>query len=188
MICNALPPLPPIGAVIAYAGPIPDPSTEEGKQIRANLASVGWLFCDGQALSRKDCFALYGVIGNAFGGNSDTFNLPDLRGCFIRGVDGGAKRDPDSAQRAASGAGGNAGDQVGSLQQDAYQGHEHQYDAVAQGPIEAQGGSGGSGLVAVPNQSTTNQTQDPSPGYGAPKVSSETRPLNLYLNYIIRYQ
>lgn len=49
----------------------------------------GWLLCDGREVSR-DVFAdLFNVTGISFGAGNEntTFNLPDLRGEFIRGLD-----------------------------------------------------------------------------------------------------
>jgi hypothetical protein len=50
----------------------------------------GWLECNGAAVSRTTYSTLYSVIGTIFGvGNgSTTFNLPDLRGQFVRGYNG----------------------------------------------------------------------------------------------------
>ena len=54
-------------------------------------APDGWLICDGTAILRTTYADLFNAIGTTFGaGNgSTTFNLPDLRGEFIRGFDGG---------------------------------------------------------------------------------------------------
>ena len=51
----------------------------------------GYLECNGAAVSRTTYSALFAVIGTTYGtGNgSSTFNLPDLRGEFIRGFDNG---------------------------------------------------------------------------------------------------
>lgn len=78
----------------------------------------GWLLCDGTAISRTTYPALFSAIGTAHGsGNgTSTFNLPDLRGRFIRGVDRGVGRDPDRNSRIAGTTGGNTGDNVGSVQ------------------------------------------------------------------------
>tara|TARA_R100001509_G_scaffold21591_1_gene11324 strand:+ start:2750 stop:3886 length:1137 start_codon:yes stop_codon:yes gene_type:complete len=68
------------------------------------VASVpsGYLECNGAAVSRTTYAALFAVIGTAYGtGNgSSTFNLPDLRGEFIRGFDNG--RGIDSGRSIAS--------------------------------------------------------------------------------------
>jgi microcystin-dependent protein len=50
---------------------------------------AGWLYCNGQAISRTTYSALFGVCGVAFGvGNgSTTFNIPDMRKKFPRGYD-----------------------------------------------------------------------------------------------------
>lgn len=51
----------------------------------------GWLKAEGQAVSRATYADLFAAIGVSFGvgDGSTTFNLPDMRGEFIRGVDGG---------------------------------------------------------------------------------------------------
>ena len=50
----------------------------------------GFLLCNGQAVSRTDYSALYSLIGTSFGAGdgSTTFNVPDYRGCFLRGLGG----------------------------------------------------------------------------------------------------
>ena len=59
-------------------------------------APAGFLLCQGQAISRTTYAALFAVLGTTWGaGNgSTTFNLPDLRGVFIRGLDAGRGLDP----------------------------------------------------------------------------------------------
>jgi len=61
-------------------------------------APTGWLICDGAAVSRTTYSELFSVIGTTHGSGdgSNTFNIPDYRGRFLRGVDGGTGRDPDS--------------------------------------------------------------------------------------------
>ena len=56
---------------------------------------TGYLECNGAAVSRTTYSALFAIIGIAYGsGNgSSTFNLPDLRGEFIRGFDHGRNVD-----------------------------------------------------------------------------------------------
>ena len=57
----------------------------------AAIVPAGYLECNGAAVSRTTYSALFAVIGTTYGsGNgSSTFNLPDLRGEFIRGYDNG---------------------------------------------------------------------------------------------------
>ncbi len=52
-------------------------------------APVGWLLCYGQAVSRSTYSALFLVVGTSFGAGdgSTTFNLPDLRGRSLIGLD-----------------------------------------------------------------------------------------------------
>ena len=56
--------------------------TGEMRMYGGALAPLGWLLCDGSAVSRNTYQALYNAIGAAFGpgDGSTTFNLPDLRG------------------------------------------------------------------------------------------------------------
>jgi microcystin-dependent protein len=56
---------------------------------------TGYLECNGAAISRTTYSALYAKIGTAHGSGdgSTTFNIPDLRGVFIRGWDHGRAVD-----------------------------------------------------------------------------------------------
>ena len=47
---------------------------------------AGWLACNGQSLSAATYLPLYTVLGNLYGGDSTTFNLPDLRDRTVRGL------------------------------------------------------------------------------------------------------
>jgi microcystin-dependent protein len=63
---------------------------------------TGYLECNGNAVSRTTYAALFAIIGTNYGtGNgSSTFNLPDLRGEFVRGFDNG--KGTDSGRSIAS--------------------------------------------------------------------------------------
>ena len=117
-----------------------------------------------------------GFFGN--GNNVTTFNLPDLRGRFVRGVDDEAGRDPDANSRGASAEGGNTGDKVGSAQDDAIKSHSH--------PML------GTGWVAKGDPSQIAAKMGSSPGNKASADDtektggSETRPKNIYVNWIIK--
>ncbi|MEX0934423.1 MAG: tail fiber protein [Candidatus Saccharimonadales bacterium] len=74
----------------------------------------GWLECDGSAISRTEYPNLFNAIGTIYGSGDGitTFNLPDLRGEFIRGWDNGKGVD--------------SGRNMGSGQLDANKTHSHQ--------------------------------------------------------------
>lgn len=54
-----------------------------------------WLLCNGQAVSRTEYPNLFALIGTNFGtgDGSTTFNLPDYRGKFLRGLGGNSAND-----------------------------------------------------------------------------------------------
>ncbi len=163
----------PVGAMMPFAGA---------------TAPAGWLLCNGAAVSRTVTYAsLFTAIGVAWGSGdgTTTFNLPDMRGRFARGVDAAAGNDPDAAARTASNAGGNAGDAVGSLQADAFQGHNHiggsgTYMGTTAGGVTNY--SQNSGI----NSWTTNGITDHA-SYGVARPSTESRPKNVGVNYIIKF-
>jgi len=76
-------------------------------------APTGFLACSGQAVSRTTYAALFTAIGTIYGAGdgSTTFNLPDLRGEFLRGWDGGRGVDTGRA--------------FGSAQADQFKAHTH---------------------------------------------------------------
>ena len=57
----------------------------------ANSAPAGWLKANGAAISRSAYAGLFAAIGTTYGAGdgSSTFNVPDLRGEFLRGLDDG---------------------------------------------------------------------------------------------------
>ena len=59
------------------------------------ITPEGYLYCNGAAISRTVYARLFTVIGTSYGiGNgSTTFNIPDLRAAFIRGIDDGKDID-----------------------------------------------------------------------------------------------
>ena len=158
----------PPGSVMAYMG---------------TTAPAGWLFCDGSLQSRTNYAALFAVIGTASGAGdgATTFNLPDMRGYFLRGADNAAGyRDPDQDQRTNQAPGGNWGNYVGSYQADMYASHTH---SIINPPnISFYVGAGGTGFQAGGDYSGPNYV----PSVGA-SGGNETRPKNVYVNYIIKY-
>ncbi|MBR6408976.1 MAG: tail fiber protein [Alphaproteobacteria bacterium] len=71
--------------------------------IKASLQTSNhgkWLLCDGQAVSRETYEDLFLLIGENFGAGdgSTTFNLPDYRGKFLRGLGGNSAQDVYTTQ------------------------------------------------------------------------------------------
>lgn len=60
-------------------------------QYAGATAPTGWLLCDGAAVSRSTYANLWAVIGTTFGSGdgSTTFNVPNLKGKVIVGIDAG---------------------------------------------------------------------------------------------------
>jgi len=171
------------------AGAWPGKIIKTGKN--STTPRLGYLYCDNSALSRTTYANLFAEIGTAwgYGDGSTTFNLPDPRGRSFRGRDGGVGRDPDRASRTANAAGGNTGDNVGTVQEDAFHGHGHMqyyYDAT--------GMNGGSGVERISNSlanslSNSGVVMEPITygSYGTPRISSETRGKNAGVNYFIKF-
>lgn len=71
----------------------------------SNSAPTGWLKANGAAISRTAYADLFAAIGTTFGAGDgfNTFNLPDLRGEFVRGWDDGRGADYGRAFGGAQG-------------------------------------------------------------------------------------
>lgn len=178
----------PIGTILPFAGP-------------KSKIPVGYLACDGASYNLNDYPALYNVIGTGWGGSGTQFNVPDLRGMFMRGVSEGATRDDDKNARTALASGGNTGNNVGSAQGDdtrshAHTGttstngnHTHTWNNGQEGDDEGGGGSHneytripGTVTDAIAAAGDHNHTFTTNNTGGA-----ETRPENVYVFYIIKY-
>ncbi len=172
----------PAGAVIAFAG--------------ANVPS-GYLVCDGSAVSRTTYANLFAAIGTAWGtgDGSTTFNLPDMRVVFLRGVNGtrsDAFADPDdnATLRTSIFPGGNTGNAVGSYQADQFKAHQHDNGAVTCGNFyypTAYNIYGTATAAYVPSPAVVWGNETEYTGNTGPQGGSETRPKNVYVNYIIKY-
>ena len=139
----------------------------------------GWLECNGATLSRTAYNNLYQPlwqnIGYQYGGSGDNFNLPDLRGEFIRGWSNGR-------------AGVDASRAFGSTQGDSFQGHHHvstssynYYTANPSGGAGFSPSTGGPTTIEVGNPTTDNTN-------GTPRTAAETRPRNIALLPCIKYK
>ena len=156
---------------------------------------TGYLECNGAAVSRTTYAALFSFIGTQYGaGNgSSTFNLPDLRGEFVRGFDNG--RGVDS------------GRSIGSSQSGQNLSHDHDADASATSNVSDPGhrhpsrgygndDDGGNQYTGSGNNDVrSNAIEDATTGISvATNVSidvdndggNEARPRNVAMMYIIK--
>lgn len=154
----------PPGAIMPFATP--------------NAPSKYWLNCDGRAVSRKTYSNLFSVIGTSFGdGNgSTTFNLPDFRGVFLRGLDAGRGLD--------------SGRKFGSLQFDAIRNIYGNFPATNRDGL---GGSIGGAFQHIGNWST-NYKSGGGDAWGVKikfdassvvPTAPENRPVNVAVSYFI---
>lgn len=135
--------------------------------VAMNAAPNGYLKANGDAVSRTTYAALFAALGTTFGvgDGSTTFNLPDLRGEFIRGW---------ADDRAVD-----TGRAFGSFQSHAFQTHTHDVD------VATVAGSAGNylnrfagaqdGASSFTRSSWGNQT------VAGANTSTETRPRNVAL-------
>lgn len=152
----------PAGAVLPFA---------------MSSAPTGWLKCNGDAVSRTLYPTLFSAIGTTFGAGdgTTTFNLPDLRGEFIRGW-ADNKTTVDS------------GRVIGSGQEQQTPDHYHPVD-LNQRNSSSDSGSGG---LATGNQAAEGYIQplnsnSPTLAPGVPgSVGTENRPRNVALLYCIK--
>jgi phage-related tail fiber protein len=150
----------PTGAIQAFA---------------TQTADAGWLDADGSWYSKLEQPKLWAKIGDAFldgeTARANEFRVPDIRATFVRGLDAGKGID--------------VGRVFGSIQLDAFQGHDHTFTGYSYGTtndvsITDDGtidGKWTSNPVGAPNTLT---------GYGSVRYANETRPRNIALYYRIK--
>jgi microcystin-dependent protein len=173
----------PAGTILPFAGP------------KANVPP-GYLACDGSQYTATDYPSLFNAIGNAWGGNGAAFNVPDLRGFFMRGISEGTNNDPDKDSRTALNTGGATGNNVGSYQMDenkshahgvADPGHSHSYNDLSNTPEVSDDADdrwvGSDGKVDEVRTTSNVQTNITIQNAGG----NEARPKNAYVLYIIKY-
>lgn len=121
--------------------------------------------CEGGEYSRTTYAKLFAKIGTAFGAGdgSTTFNVPDLRGQFLRGLDSGAGVDP--------------GRVLGSSQEDDNKDHSHSSNDAK---IKT-GGYNAGGIISSLWFGGTVQSGTSSSG-------TESRPKNIAVKFYIRYE
>ncbi len=146
-------------------------------------APLGYLLCHGQSVSTTAYPALFTAIGYTYGGSGDKFNVPDLRGVFLRGHDAG--RGIDSGRKLGTQQQSGAPNIKGQFPQE-YDSWKHTggYNgAFSQGANTGLGGTPGD------HDSSARPVL-----FDASRSSSvyqngltEVRPVNVAINYIIKY-
>ncbi|MHA1040046.1 phage tail protein [Enterobacter ludwigii] len=163
-----------VGAVVGFA---------------MNSAPEGWLAANGSAVSRTTYARLFSRIGTTYGVGDgvNTFNLPDYRAEFLRGLD--------------SGRGIDAGRAIGSAQAQQSVNHSHLLPTTS--------GTGGDGLMTAvftddtsamtyypsgtnsynpsPSANTTLRTYTANASAIAGAFGDETRPRNIAVLYCIKF-
>jgi microcystin-dependent protein len=136
----------------------------------ANTPPTGFIKANGASLSTSTYSALFAAIGYTFGGSGSSFNVPDLRGEFLRGWDD--SRGVDSSRA------------FGSAQADAFKSHTHNmFSSADAGSINAIPNSRYPGHLY--NQHST--TSVANSGSSGPTGGTETRPRNVALLACIKY-
>jgi microcystin-dependent protein len=141
------------------------------------MQAAGWLICDGAALNVLVHKQLHDAIGNSWGSTAPgvSFNLPDLRGVFLRGADPTNIRDkgpraPVSAGGAATGTGSFQSAQVGE--------HTHVVPGILQTTSPASSGNG-SVLIGASNSQQFHAASN------AGNAGSDNRPANAAVVFMI---
>jgi len=159
----------PAGAIMPYAGA---------------SAPTGYLFCDGNAVSRATYSDLFGIIGVTYGvgDGSTTFALPDLRGRVIAGQDnmGGSSANTLTDAQADQ-LGGILGSETHTLTTAELAAHTH----GGLTDIDPNGGDGGSASDPGLDYVTSNGAGTVSGSTGGGGGHNNVQP-TFILNYIIK--
>jgi microcystin-dependent protein len=191
----------PPGTIMAFGG---------------TVCPAGWVFCDGTIYdgANNNYSALYNVIGTIWGngtiiglgttnatGGTKPFNVPDLRGMFLRGVDGTRGDLPDENNRVRIYAGSFSGNNIGTYESDQYASHSHTTSVSKDGSHQhnialtrvsvSSGGSYGDTPVGLPDGNPTDAVTA-NDGAHTHTITignaggAETRPRNMAVLYIIK--
>lgn len=146
---------------------------------------TGWLACDGSDVSRTSYPQLFSAIGTVYGsGNgSTTFNLPDLRGEFVRGWD--ASRGVDTGRT----FGTSQLDQMQRITGTATTGSEHFNLGVRTGALNNRSVSGArNAQIGYGNvYGLTFDSADSPDARVSSTTAGETRSRNVALLYCVKY-
>lgn len=169
----------PTGAILPFAGDTTDQET------LTLLKEEGWLPCDGAALSKAEYRPLFDVLGYQFGGAEESFHVPDARGLFTRGAQSRDSRGP-------SGPPGTVQTSATALPTIPFVVNElgeHDHTMINLPTSDHHTYYTAGHYTAAWNDSAP---QTDSGGYHSHTVNGggdkETRALNVYLDYVIKYK
>ena len=130
---------------------------------------AGFLIADGRSLKKAEYTELFDVIGYTYGGSGDNFSLPNFAdGKFMRSVGGNAAA-------------------LGTAQQDAFQGHFHNWKdnpSLVGWAYTVTGNT--SNRVGTRNNETPIAEPKSDGVNGEPRTANETRPYNMAVVVIIK--
>jgi microcystin-dependent protein len=135
----------------------------EIKTFPTSIVPDGLLECNGAELSRTAYAALFALLGTVYGAGdgSTTFNIPDLRGEFIRGFDNGRGID--------------VGRDIATLQLDDMRSHNH--------AIGGYNGASYTSQIRLNSDAAGTARSVFTKAFGG----SETRPRNIAMMFCIKY-
>lgn len=163
----------PVGTILTFAG-----------SLSALEQMPTWLPCDGRLVEKEAYPQLYEVIGDLYGTSAESskFQLPDLRGMFLRGYDAGRNIDPQRI--------------LGSYQEDAFERHthtgtttkggEHSHKAPDVNQAGFQNGSKTGGRKHGYDDTSWHHGHTHGLSINPAGKAEETRPKNIAVNFIIR--
>lgn len=168
----------PVGTIVPFGG-------------SKDTIPSDWRICNGDHLQVSDFPELYAVIGTNWGGTPDVFfQLPDLNGAFLRGVDFEGLIDVDRKARGIHGKVGTRQDFATAMPRNRFVTqsageHAHQFvDGISTSGNWQSGGSNKTGGESGSRNRSTNRA-----GAHTHQVTGgdqETRPYNMAVLFIIR--
>ena len=153
----------PIGTVLSYAG---------------STTPKGYLVCDGQSVAVADYPDLYAVIGNTYGGDTASFNVPDYRETTLVGI--GENTTDTIASHDVYG--------LGEFKDDQFQGHKHtitQEAGDAPSGVSPNSPAFFGGIAGTSNTNAMKETSSDGTN-GTPRVGTTTHGKQKGVTYIIK--
>lgn len=155
-------------------------------------APSGWLLCYGQAVSRSTYSTLFAIVGTTYGigDGSTTFNVPDMRGRTVAGLDNMGGSDANVLTAAynpnRNTLGGDTGEEAHQLNVAELAAHQH---------LEWFASTGGAGFGTFEEGAGTPNTTPPNGDVGAffgrsgttgSSLGHQTVQPTLMINWIIK--